>query len=201
MRALNDAGVDVIDIGLGGTECVYFATFSLGLDGGVMVTASHNPPDYNGLKFVREQSRPISGDSGLQDIRKLAEDGRFTNTAVRGTNVAFDIMPSWRDHVLGYVDIAKLKPLSFVCNAGNGGAGQPLDLLADQLPFRFTKIHHDATGFPEWRAEPDARGEPRVTARSVRLAKATWAVPGMATSTAASFRREAASSPAITSAD
>jgi phosphomannomutase/phosphomannomutase/phosphoglucomutase len=100
IRALNDAGVDVVDIGLCGTECVYFATFSLGLDGGVMVTASHNPPDYNGLKFVREQSRPVSADTGLVDIRRLAEAGVFGNTAVRGTVVAFDIMPSWRDHVL-----------------------------------------------------------------------------------------------------
>jgi len=77
MRGLTDSGVDVVDIGLCGTECVYFATFSLGLDGGVMVTASHNPPDYNGLKFVREQAKPVSGDTGLQDIRKLAEAGEF----------------------------------------------------------------------------------------------------------------------------
>ena len=131
IRGLNDAGVDVVDIGLCGTECVYFATFSLGLDGGVMVTASHNPPEYNGLKFVREQSRPVSGDTGLQDIRRLAEAGQFGNTAVRGTIVTFDIMPSWRDHVLGYVDLDKLKPLSIVCNAGNGGAGLALDLLEE----------------------------------------------------------------------
>jgi phosphomannomutase len=76
-RGLTDSGVDVVDIGLCGTECVYFATFSLGLDGGIMVTASHNPPDYNGLKFVRAEARPISGDTGLQDIRRLAEAGEF----------------------------------------------------------------------------------------------------------------------------
>jgi len=176
-RGLNDSGVDVIDIGLGGTECVYFATFSLGLDGGVMVTASHNPPDYNGLKFVREQSRPISGDTGLQEIRQLAEAGRFTNTAVRGTNVAFDIMPSWRDHVLGYVDVARLKPLSFVCNAGNGGAGLALDLLEDRLPFRFTKVHHDANGdFPNGVPNPMLEQNREVTARSVRLAKADMGI-------------------------
>ena len=79
MRGLTDSGVDVVDIGLCGTECVYFATFSLGLDGGVMVTASHNPPDYNGLKFVREQAKPVSGDTGLQDIRRLAEAGEFVS--------------------------------------------------------------------------------------------------------------------------
>src|SRR3972149_4094070 len=78
IRGLNDSGVDVVDIGLCGTEGVYFATFSLNLDGGIMVTASHNPPDYNGLKFVREQSKPVSSDTGLREIRRLAESGRFT---------------------------------------------------------------------------------------------------------------------------
>ncbi|MGH8249533.1 MAG: phosphomannomutase [Steroidobacteraceae bacterium] len=172
-RGLNDSGVSVVDIGLCGTECVYFATASLGLDGGVMVTASHNPPDYNGLKFVREQSRPISGDTGLQDIRKLAEEGKFSASTVRGTSVAFDIMPSWRDHVLGYVDVAKLRPLSIVCNGGNGGAGLVLDLLEDKLPFRFTKVHHNPDGnFPNGVPNPMIEENREVTARSVRLARA-----------------------------
>ncbi len=173
IRGLNDAGVDVVDIGLGGTECVYFATFSLNLDGGVMVTASHNPPDYNGLKFVREQSRPISGDSGLQEIRQLAERGVFGAATIRGTVVPFEILPSWRDHVLGYVDVDRLKPLSIVCNAGNGGAGAALDLLEDRLPFRFTKIQHDADGnFPNGVPNPMIEENREVTARAVRLAKA-----------------------------
>jgi phosphomannomutase len=177
IRGLNDAGVDVVDIGLCGTECVYFATFSLGLDGGVMVTASHNPPDYNGLKFVREQSRPVSADTGLLDIRRLAEAGEFGNAAVRGTIVPFDIMPSWRDHVLGYVDLDKLKPLSIVCNAGNGGAGIALDLLEDRLPFRFTKIQHEADGtFPNGVPNPMIEENREVTARSVRLARADLGV-------------------------
>jgi len=177
IRGLNDAGVDVVDIGLGGTECVYFATFSLGLDGGVMVTASHNPPDYNGLKFVREQSRPISGDTGLQDIRRLAEAGDFGATAVRGTVVAFDILPSWRDHVLGYIEMDKLKPLSIVCNAGNGGAGKLLDLLEEKLPFRFTKVHHEADGdFPNGVPNPMIEENREVTARSVRLARADMGI-------------------------
>jgi phosphomannomutase len=177
IRGLNDAGVDVVDIGLCGTECVYFATFSLGLDGGVMVTASHNPPEYNGLKFVREQSRPVSGDTGLQDIRRLAEAGQFGNTAVRGTVVAFDIMPSWRDHALGYVDVEKLRPLSIVCNAGNGGAGLALDLLEEKLPYRFTKIQHEADGtFPNGVPNPMIEENREVTARSVRLARADLGV-------------------------
>ncbi len=173
MRGLNDAGVDVVDIGLCGTECVYFATFSLDLDGGVMVTASHNPPDYNGLKFVREKSRPISGDSGLEDIRKLAEAGQFESSPVRGTYLSFDIMPSWREHVLTYVEPDKMRPLTIVTNAGNGCAGAALDLVEDQLPFRFTKIQHEPDGdFPNGVPNPMIEENREVTGRAVRLAKA-----------------------------
>jgi phosphomannomutase len=170
---LTESGVDVVDIGLCGTECVYFATSSLGLDGGIMVTASHNPPDYNGLKFVREQAKPVSGDTGLAEIRRLAEAGEFTNPARPGHIEFFDIQPAWRDHVLSYVDGARLRPLSIVCNAGNGGAGQYLDLLAEQLPFRFTRIHHEADGdFPNGVPNPMLEENREVTARNVRLARA-----------------------------
>ncbi len=176
-RGLCDSGVDVVDIGLGGTEMVYFATSSLGLDGGIMVTASHNPPDYNGLKFVREQSRPVSGDTGLQDIRKLAEAGEFVDAVKRGNVVPFDIQPSWRDHVLSYVDVGKLKPLSIVCNGGNGGAGIALDLLEEQLPFRFTKVHHEPDGsFPNGVPNPMLEENREATGRSVRLARADMGI-------------------------
>ena len=172
-RGLNDAGVDVIDIGLCGTECVYFATSSLSLDGGIMVTASHNPPDYNGLKFVRAQSRPVSGDTGLQEIRALTESGEFPDAARRGTSDAFDIKPAWRDHVLSYVDAARLRPLSIVCNAGNGGAGDWLDLLEEALPFRFTKVHHDADGsFPNGVPNPMIEENRAVTTERVRAERA-----------------------------
>src|SRR5687767_3320779 len=177
MRGLTDSGVDIVYIGVCGTENVYFATFSLGLDGGVMVTASHNPPDYNGLKFVREQSRPISGDTGLQEIRRLAEAGDFSNAARQGTIETRDVLPAWRDHVLGYVDVAKLKPLSIVCNAGNGGAGIVLDLLEKQLPMRFTKVHHEPDGdFPNGVPNPMIEENRKVTASAVRLAKADMGI-------------------------
>jgi phosphomannomutase len=173
MRGLNDSGVDVVDIGLCGTECVYFATFSLKLDGGVMVTASHNPPDYNGLKFVREDSRPVSADTGLEDVRQLAEAGVFDNAANRGNIVPFEIMPSWRDHVLSYVDLDRLKPLTIVATAGNGGAGLALDLLEDRLPYRFIKIQNEPDGrFPNGVPNPMIEENREITARNVRLAKA-----------------------------
>ena len=148
-QGLLDSGVDVYDIGLCGTEVVYYATFAREMDGGVMVTASHNPPDYNGMKFVREGSRPISGDSGLAEIRALAEAGRFTPPARVGERFAVDIMPDYIEHLLSYVDRAKLAPLKVVVHAGNGGAGLIVDRLEPYLPFKFIKVDHEPDGtFP-----------------------------------------------------
>ena len=144
------AGADVLDIGLGGTEMVYFATSHLNADGGIMITASHNPADYNGLKIVREQSRPISGDTGLQDIRKLAErDDRRAAAGDKGERRTVNIFDDYIDHMLSYVDAAKLKALKLVVNAGNGGAGLAIDGLEPHLPFEFIKVHHEPDGnFP-----------------------------------------------------
>ena len=148
-QGLLDSGVDVYDIGLCGTEVVYYATFAREMDGGIMVTASHNPPDYNGMKFVREGSRPISGDSGLAEIRALAEAGRFTPPARVGERYAVDIMPDYIEHLLSYVDRAKLAPLKVVVHAGNGGAGLIVDRLEPYLPFEFIKVDHEPDGtFP-----------------------------------------------------
>ena len=99
-RGLTDSGVDVLDIGVGGTELAYFATFSRKLDGGIMVTASHNPPDYNGMKMVREESRPLSEDTGLKDIRLLAEHGEFAPAKRRGSVRALDVKPDYIAHLL-----------------------------------------------------------------------------------------------------
>jgi len=148
-KGLNDGGVDVFDIGLCGTEEVYHATFSQKMDGGIMVTASHNPMDYNGMKLVREGSKPISGDTGLAEIRRLAEVGEFSPTARVGTLEPLDITPTYIRHLLGYIDVSALTPLKVVVNAGNGCAGPVLDLLAAQLPFEFIRVHHQPDGtFP-----------------------------------------------------
>ncbi|MFO1407104.1 MAG: phosphomannomutase [Steroidobacteraceae bacterium] len=148
-QGLLDSGVDVYDIGLCGTEVVYYATFARDMDGGIMVTASHNPPDYNGMKFVREGSRPISGDNGLAEIRALAEAGRFTPPVRVGERYAVDIVPDYVEHLLSYVDRATLKPLKVVVHAGNGGAGLIVDRLEPYLPFEFIKVDHEPDGtFP-----------------------------------------------------
>ena len=148
-RGLMDGGADVYDIGECGTEEVYFATFDQKMDGGIAVTASHNPKDYNGMKFVREGSRPISGDTGLKDIKRLAEQNTFSTPARKGNYHKLDHLQRYIDHLLGYVDVGALKPLKIVVNAGNGGAGHVIDALESRLPVSFVKVHHQPDGnFP-----------------------------------------------------
>lgn len=149
VSGLTDSGVNVKELGLCGTEAVYFATDHFGYDGGIMVTASHNPMDYNGLKFVREGSRPISGDTGLEDIRALAEENEFDTVESKGSVETIEWKAAYIDNLLGYINADGLKPLKVVVNAGNGGAGQMVDLLEKHLPFEFIKINHEADGsFP-----------------------------------------------------
>jgi phosphomannomutase/phosphomannomutase/phosphoglucomutase len=150
MRGLADSGTEVIDIGLCGTEGVYFATFAQQYGGGIMVTASHNPPDYNGMKFVREGSRPISADTGLREIQRLIEQRELPPKAARAGAVRkHDSGASYVHHLLSYVDVRRLKPLKVVVNAGNGGAGLVIDALEPHLPVQFIKINHQADGaFP-----------------------------------------------------
>jgi len=155
-KGLRDAGVDVLDIGLSGTEEIYFATFHLGVDGGIEVTASHNPMDYNGMKLVREGARPISGDTGLRDVQRLAEANDFPPVveSKRGSYQKIDLQKAYIDHLMGYIDTANLKPLKLVINSGNGAAGPVIDALearfqAMNLPVTFIKVHNTPDGnFP-----------------------------------------------------
>ncbi len=148
-RGLTDAGANVIDIGQGGTEQIYFAAMDLEVDGGICVTASHNPMDYNGMKFVREGAKPISGDTGLKEIQALAESGNFIDPVAKGTVSLLNHEAAYIKHLLSYVKVDELKPLKIVVNAGNGGAGRVIDLLEPHLPFQFIKVHHNADGtFP-----------------------------------------------------
>jgi phosphomannomutase/phosphomannomutase/phosphoglucomutase len=167
IKGLTDAGIEVLDIGLCGTEMVYFATAHLKADGGIMITASHNPADYNGLKIVREEARPISGDTGLADIRKLAEsDDR--RTAEGGKRTRVDILDDYIQHMLEYVDTTKLKPLKLVMNPGNGCAGVATDALEKHLPFEFIKLHNEPDGtFPNGIPNPMLLENQAVTSEAV----------------------------------
>ena len=151
VEGMRDAGTNVLNIGMCGTEEVYFATSHLNVDGGICVTASHNPKDYNGMKFVREGSKPISGDTGLKDIEKLAHANDFpaVDTSKRGSLEMVDTRAAYTQHLLTYVEADKLKPLKIVCNAGNGGGGLALDAIEPFLPIEWIKVHHEQDGnFP-----------------------------------------------------
>lgn len=149
IEGITDMGADVVHIGRCGTEEVYFAAFDQPVDGGICVTASHNPMDYNGMKFVREGAKPISGDTGLKKIQSLAEADQFQRAPQKGQVSHLDSRPRYIQHLLSYVDVNKLSPLKVVVNAGNGGAGEVVDALEGHLPFEFIKVHHEADGnFP-----------------------------------------------------
>lgn len=153
-QGLMDGGVDVLDIGTTGTEEVYFAVFHLGVDGGIEVTASHNPMDYNGMKLVRRDSAPVSGDSGLRVIQQLAERNQFSPSARQGQYRQVDTLLPYIQHLLTYVDAASFRPLKLVANSGNGASGHVIDALEMQfresgVPITFIKIQHEADGnFP-----------------------------------------------------
>lgn len=153
---IRDAGANVIDIGMVGTEEVYFATSHLKADGGIEVTASHNPIDYNGMKPIREGSRPISSDTGLLDIKRLAEANQFApvDAAARGGYEKRSVLNEYLDHLLGYIDNEAIQPIKLVMNAGNGAAGHVVDAIearfADlKLPIEIIKIFNEPDGtFP-----------------------------------------------------
>jgi phosphomannomutase/phosphoglucomutase len=150
IKGLTEAGADVLDIGLCGTEEVYFATSHLKADGGIMITASHNPKGYNGMKLVREHSRPISGDTGLDAIRVRVDAGDIGDGAATVGQVreVFD-KTAYIDHLLTYIDVAALKPLKILADPGNGAAGPALQALAARLPLEFVFINIEPDGnFP-----------------------------------------------------
>lgn len=174
---INATGRDVIDIGLCGTEEVYFQTAHLGAAGGIMVTASHNPMDYNGLKLVREDSRPISGDSGLFTIRDNVTHGALVVAPNRGETTGAYSKASYIQHLLGYIDRTALKPLKIVANAGNGGAGLVIDQLAPHLPFEFIRVQHEPDGhFPNGIPNPLLPENREATAEAVRAHQADFGI-------------------------
>ena len=144
-RGLTEAGCDVYDLGQCGTEFIYFATSFKNLDGGIMITASHNPQEYNGLKFVKKESRPISSSDGLFDIKDAVEDESrdWSHRKATGTIYKIDVMQDYIKRLLSYVDVKNLKPFKIVINTGNGSAGPIINELEKFLPFEIIKIHND----------------------------------------------------------
>ncbi|MBA3023306.1 MAG: phosphomannomutase CpsG [Sideroxydans sp.] len=156
-NGLMDGGADVIDIGMVGTEEIYFAAFHLDVDGGIEVTASHNPMDYNGMKLVARGAVPISGDTGLKAIQALAEANQFIpvgRASARGDLTQKSILTPFVDHLLTYIEPPAIKPLKLVVNAGNGAAGHVIDEIEARfkilgIPVTFIKVHHAPDGtFP-----------------------------------------------------
>ncbi|MGD9818843.1 MAG: phosphomannomutase [Desulfomonilaceae bacterium] len=171
---LNFHGCDVVDIGLCPTEEVYFATSHLKLDGGIMVTASHNPMDYNGMKLVREESKPISGDTGLKDIEKIVfEDTYGPEAQKKGSVVNVDVKDAYVDHLMTYIDPSKIKKLRVVANCGNGCAGVILEKLEKRLPLEFIKIFPEPDGsFPNGIPNPILPENRGVTEKAIIKHKA-----------------------------
>jgi phosphomannomutase len=198
-NGLMDGGADVIDIGLTGTEEVYFAAFHLDVDGGIEVTASHNPMDYNGMKLVARGARPISGDTGLKAIQALAEayvvrpkslplppgegwGGGAPGQQKRGKLFSQSILDPYVEHLLTYIDPAAIKPLKLVVNAGNGVSGHVIDALEARfkqlnIPISFIKVHHQADGtFPNGIPNPLLPENRAATADAVRMHQADMGI-------------------------
>ena len=167
-RGISQAGAEVINIGLCGTEEIYFATNFLDTDGGIMVTASHNPADYNGMKIVGPGARPISMDSGLQEIKGLAEQLGSNISGDSSPTVHKQIRPDYIKKILSFVEVEHLRPLKVLVNAGNGCAGPAVDLIEKFLPFEFVKLNHEPDGtFPNGIPNPLLKENQTVTSDAV----------------------------------
>ncbi len=177
VQTLTSQGIDVVDIGLCGTEEMYFAVFhgeAAGVDGGIMITASHNPADYNGMKFVRQGARPVSGDSGLEAVKTLAESPSwFAEKMARPAQRLGEVLlqtdkGAYIEHLLASIRTAELQPLKIVVNAGNGCAGPVIDLLEPHLPLTFIRLQHEPDGtFPHGVPNPLLVENREATARMV----------------------------------
>jgi len=155
MRGAADAGAQVLDLGLIGTEMLYFAVGELGLDGGIVVTASHNPKAYTGMKIVRRGALPVGGESGLLDVRDRALAGARERTGPAGTVTPYDVWPAYVDRVTSFVDVSALRPLRVVIDAANGMAGAMLPPVLERLPVEVVRCFFEPDGsFPNHEPNP-----------------------------------------------
>ena len=179
VSGLTEAGCDVVDIGQCGTEMIYFTTAHLKLDGGIMITASHNPKEYNGMKLVRAGARPISSDTGLKELEKavLSESFKPLGDIVTGRVEHVDIADEYVKHLLTYIDVKALKPFTVVANTGNGAAGPIVNALEKYLPCKLIKIYNEPDGkFPNGVPNPILQENREATAKAVRESHADLGV-------------------------
>ncbi|MBV8563323.1 MAG: phosphomannomutase/phosphoglucomutase, partial [Actinobacteria bacterium] len=155
IRGAVAAGAEVLDLGMIGTEMLYFAVGSLGLDGGLTVTASHNPKEYTGMKIVRRGALPVGGESGLLDIRDRAQADDGPPRAEPGSVEAIDIWPGYVERVLSFVDLSEIRPLKVVIDAANGMAGAMLPPVLEHLPIEAVRCFFEPDGsFPNHEPNP-----------------------------------------------
>jgi phosphomannomutase len=156
IRGAAGAGADVLDLGLVGTEMLYFAVGSLGLDGGIAVTASHNPKEYTGMKIVRRGALPVGGESGLLDVRDRAVSGAATSRGLTPGQVQeYDVWPAYVERVLSFVDVSEMRPLRVVIDAANGMAGAMLAPVLERLPIEAVRCFFEPDGsFPNHEPNP-----------------------------------------------
>jgi len=155
IRGITDQGVNAIDLGMTTTDGLYFAVGKFNFPAGVMITASHNPAQYNGMKFCRAQAFPISLESGLSDIRDLAVSGKFAEPASKGQVIKRDITDDYVKHALSFVDVSRIRPLKVVIDAGNGMAGLIMPKVFQHLPCELVPLYFELDGnFPHHPASP-----------------------------------------------
>src|SRR5579859_5281757 len=178
IRGVTDQGVNAVDLGLITTDGLYFAVGKFDYPAGVMITASHNPGKYNGMKFCRAQAYPISLDTGLADIRDLAVKGTFADPERKGTVTKRDVTDDYVKHALSFVDVSKIKPLKVVIDAGNGMAGMMMPRVFKHLPCELVPMYFELDGnFPNHPASPI---EPEKTADLCKKVRETGADLGAA---------------------
>jgi phosphomannomutase len=155
IRGITDQGVNAVDLGMTTTDELYFAVGKFNYPAGAMITASHNPGKYNGIKFCRAQAFPISLDTGLADIRDLAIRGDFSEPASKGSVTKRDVLDDYVKHALSFIDVSKVKPLKVVIDAGNGMAGMVMPRVFEHLPCELVPLYFELDGnFPHHPASP-----------------------------------------------
>jgi phosphomannomutase len=178
IRGITDQGADAIDLGLTTTDELYFAVGKYGYPGGVMITASHNPGNYNGIKLCREQAIPLSSETGIDAIREMLTGGQLREAERTGQVIQRDVTDAYIQHCLSFVDLANIKPLKIAVDAGNGMAGMVVPRVFERLPCTLVPLYFELDGtFPNHPASPI---EPENTAELRRVVPAEHCAMGVA---------------------